>query len=167
MLGAHRSRVALQAPPRFRVSCEITAHDAHVKVDAWAAAMTTKDAPRKAPLGAILLPYAQRSTANRHDSVNTYGHPHARSSGLRAAVAGVAAVVVALAPAGVASADNSNTDTNNNDVTNLGDANDMFARPNENTSWPPADVSWPPNNTTNSGGENGGETPIVMPTAPT
>jgi hypothetical protein len=55
------------------------------------------------------------------------------SSGRRLAVAGLVAVVVALAPPGVASADNANTNTNNNDVTNLGDPSDMFARPNENT----------------------------------
>jgi hypothetical protein len=67
--------------------------------------------------------------------------------------------VVALAPPGVASADNANTNTNNNDVTNLGDPSDMFARPNENTDWPPADLSWPPNDVTNSGSE--GATPIV------
>ena len=83
------------------------------------------------------------------------------------AIAGLVAVAVALAPAGIASADNSNTNTNTNDVTNLGDPNDMFTRPNTSTSWPPADVSWPPNAVTNSGGENGGNTPIVVPTPST
>jgi hypothetical protein len=83
------------------------------------------------------------------------------SSSLRVAVAGVVAVVIALASPGVANADNSNTNTNNNDVTNVGDPSDMFARSNENTSWPPADLSWPPNDIVNSGGN--AATPIVMP----
>ena len=43
------------------------------------------------------------------------------SSGRRLVVAGVVAVVVALAPPGVASADNSDNNTNNNDVTHVGD----------------------------------------------
>lgn len=93
------------------------------------------------------------------------GHPQAMSSGRRVAVAGLVAVVVALAPPGVASADNSDNNTNNNDVTNIGDPSDMSARSSENTSWPPPDLSWPPSDTTNSGGQNA--TPIVMPTAPT
>ena len=87
------------------------------------------------------------------------------SNGRRVAVAGIIAVVVALASPGVANADNSNTNTNNNDVTNIGDPSDMFTRPNESTSWPPADLSWPPSGIV-SGGENGGTaaTPIVTPT---
>jgi hypothetical protein len=89
--------------------------------------------------------------------------------GRRVAVAGVVAVVVALASPGVANADNSNTNTNTNDVTNIGDPNDMFARPNENTNWPPTGLSWPPEDVVNSGGENGGHgaaTPIVPVNAP-
>jgi hypothetical protein len=82
----------------------------------------------------------------------------------RVAVAGVVAVVVALAPPGVASADNSNTNTNNNNVTNLGDPSDMFARSNENTDWPRADLSWPPNDIMNSGSE--AAKPIVPVDAP-
>jgi hypothetical protein len=87
------------------------------------------------------------------------------SSGWRVAAAGIVAVVVALASPGVANADNSNNNTNNNDVTNIGDPSDMWARPDEDTNWPPAGLSWPPSNITNSGRENGGAaaTPIVMP----
>ena len=87
------------------------------------------------------------------------------SSGWRVAAAGIVAVVVALASPGVANADNSNNNTNTNDVTNVGDPSDMFARSNENTSWPPAGLSWPPSAIMNSGGVNGGTaaTPIVMP----
>ena len=86
------------------------------------------------------------------------------SSGRRVAVAGVVAVVVALAPPGVASADNSNNNTNNNDVTRVGDPSDMFARSNENTNWPPADLSWPPTDFMNSGSE--AAKPIVPVNAP-
>jgi hypothetical protein len=86
------------------------------------------------------------------------------SSGRRVAVAGVVAVVVALASPGVASADNSNNNTNNNDVTNIGDPNVMSARSDENTSWPPADLSWPPNDIMNSGSE--APKPIVPVNAP-
>ena len=86
------------------------------------------------------------------------------SSGRRVAVAGVIAVVLALAPPGVASADNSNNNTNNNDVTNVGNPNDTSARSNENTNWPPAGLSWPPNDITNSGSE--ATKPIVPVNAP-
>jgi hypothetical protein len=86
------------------------------------------------------------------------------STGRRVAVAGVVAVVVALAPPGVASADNSNNNTNNNDVTNVGDPSDMSARSNANTNWPPADLSWPPVDIMNSGSE--AAKPIVPVNAP-
>jgi hypothetical protein len=89
------------------------------------------------------------------------------NSGRRVAtVAGIVAVVVALASPGVASADNSNTNTNNNDVTNIGDPSNMAPQSNGDTTWPPAGLSWPPNDTMNSGGENGraAAPPIVLPT---
>jgi hypothetical protein len=106
----------------------------------------------------------QRSTASSNDSVTTDEHPHGMSSVRRVGVAGVVAVMVALAPPGVASADNSNNNTNNNDVTNVGDPSDMSARPNESTSWPPADLSWPPTDFRNSGSE--AAKPIVPVDAP-
>lgn len=97
-----------------------------------------------------------------------WAHPNRMSSGLRVAVAGVVALVVApavaLASPGVANADNSNNNTNTNDVTSIGNPNLTFDQSNESTSWPPGGVSWPPNDITNSGAENGGAgTPIVMP----
>src|ERR1700730_6266214 len=92
------------------------------------------------------------------------GHPHAMSSVRRVGVAGVVAVMLALAPPGVASADNNNNNTNNNDVTNVGDPSDMSARSNESTSWPPADLSWPPTDFMNSGSE--AAKPIVPVNAP-
>jgi hypothetical protein len=115
----------------------------------------------------------QKADADRHTEVlraamtyvSTYGHPHAMSSGRHLAVAGVVAVVVALAPPAVASADNSNNNTNNNDVTDVGNPSDGSARSNANTNWPPADLSWPPSDMMNSGGQTA--TPIVMPRAPT
>jgi hypothetical protein len=90
------------------------------------------------------------------------------SSAWRVAVAGIVAVVVALASPGVANADNSNNNTNNNDVTNIGDPSDTWARPDENTNWPPAGLSWPPSDITNSGSENRGAAapPIVPVNAP-
>jgi hypothetical protein len=102
--------------------------------------------------------------ARQLTGVNTYGHPQAMSSGWRVAVAGLVAVVVALASPGVASADNSDNNTNNNDVANVGDPSDMFARTDENTTWPPADLSWPPNDMTSSGSE--AAEPIVPVNAP-
>jgi hypothetical protein len=86
-------------------------------------------------------------------------------SGLRAAVAGIVALVVALASPGVANADNNNNNTNTNDVTSIGNPNITYGQGNENTNWPPAGSAWPPNDITNSQGGNGGTaaTPIVMP----
>jgi hypothetical protein len=87
------------------------------------------------------------------------------SRGLRVAVVGMVALVVALASPGVANADNSNNNTNTNDVTSIGNPNITYEESNANTNWPPAGSSWPPNDITNSGGENSGTaaTPIVMP----
>jgi hypothetical protein len=84
------------------------------------------------------------------------------------ALAGIVAVVFALASPGVANADNSNNNTNTNDVTQIGNPSNGFPEPNENTNWPPTGSSWPPAEITNGGGENGGTvgttaTPIVMP----
>src|ERR1700680_2906447 len=92
------------------------------------------------------------------------GHPHGMSSVRRVGVAGVVAVMVALAPPGVASADNSNNNTNNNDVTNVGDPSDMAARSNESTGWPTADLSWPRSDFMNGGSE--APKPIVPVNSP-
>jgi hypothetical protein len=107
---------------------------------------------------------AQKITASRNDSVNTYAHSHAMSTGRRVAVAGVVAVLVALTPPGVASADNSNSNTNDNDVTNVGNPSNMSAPSDESTGWPPADLSWPPTDIGNTG--SGAAKPIVPVNTP-